>query len=282
MRKLNLDSSSSDAYLNELKKNKHLDGIEVDINNCNLLSRYLADINHCEKCKGLGECQNEPKGYKSKISQCGTFTNLIKVPCGFMSDELKKEEIQSKFKTLFLPAQIREASFDDYRLDTIERQKIYRYMTNFSTSFKRGTLTKGLFICGNFQIGKTYSLACAANLFAKSGIDSLLIYFPDLIRELKSLLGKTDEFENRINMLKSVDVLMLDDIGAEMPSAWVRDEILCPILNYRAQERLPVFFTTNYTIEGLREFYMRSDGSANSADRLMSRIKTLSTFVEFK
>ena len=162
MQKLNLNSNSNDEYLNELRKNKDLFGIDVNINNCNLLSRYLS------------------------------------------------------------------------------------------------------------------------NLFANSGIDSLLIYFPDLIRELKSLLNKADEFEDRINMLKSVDVLMLDDIGAELPSAWVRDEILCPILNYRAQEGLPVFFSTNYTIEGLRDFYIRPDGSINSADRLMSRIKSLATFVELK
>lgn len=282
MQKLNLNSNSNDEYLNELRKNKDLSGIDVNINNCNLLSRYLSDLEHCKKCRGLNECKNEPKGYKSKISQKGSYTNLAKIPCNFMNDYLKNQEIQSKFKTLFLPTQIREASFDNFRLDSIERQKIYRYMSNFSSSFKRGTLTKGLFICGNFQIGKTYSLACGANLFAKSGIDSLLIYFPDLIRELKSLLNKTDEFEDRINMLKSVDVLMLDDIGAELPSAWVRDEILCPILNYRAQEGLPVFFSTNYTIEGLRDFYIRPDGSVNSADRLMSRIKTLATFVELK
>lgn len=282
MQKLNLNSNSNDEYLNELRKNKDLAGIDVNINNCNLLNRYLSDLEHCKKCRGLNECKNEPKGYKSKISQKGSYTNLAKIPCNFMNDYLKNQEIQSKFKTLFLPTQIREASFDNFRLDSIERQKIYRYMSNFSSSFKRGTLMKGLFICGNFQIGKTYSLACGANLFAKSGIDSLLIYFPDLIRELKSLLNKTDEFEDRINMLKSVDVLMLDDIGAELPSAWVRDEILCPILNYRAQEGLPVFFSTNYTIEGLRDFYIRPDGSVNSADRLMSRIKTLATFVELK
>lgn len=282
MQKLNLNSDSNDEYLNELRKNKELAGIDVNINNCNLLSRYLSDLEHCKKCRGLSECKNEPAGYKSKISQKGSYTNLTKIPCDFMNDYLKNQEIQSKFKTLFLPTQIREASFDSFRLDSIERQKIYRYMSNFSTSFKRGNLTKGLFICGNFQIGKTYSLACGANLFAKSGIDSLLIYFPDLIRELKSLLNKADEFEDRINMLKSVDVLMLDDIGAELPSAWVRDEILCPILNYRAQEGLPVFFSTNYTIEGLRDFYIRPDGSINSADRLMSRIKSLATFVELK
>ena len=282
MQKLNLNSNSNDEYLNELRKNKELAGIDVNINNCNLLSRYLSDLEHCKKCRGLSECKNEPAGYKSKISQKGSYTNLTKIPCDFMNDYLKNQEIQSKFKTLFLPTQIREASFDSFRLDSIERQKIYRYMSNFSTSFKRGNLTKGLFICGNFQIGKTYSLACGANLFAKSGIDSLLIYFPDLIRELKSLLNKADEFEDRINMLKSVDVFMLDDIGAELPSAWVRDEILCPILNYRAQEGLPVFFSTNYTIEGLRDFYIRPDGSINRADRLMYRIKSLETYEELK
>lgn len=282
MQKLKLNTTSSNDYLNELRRDKNLDGIEVNINNCNLLSRYLVDLKHCENCKGLDECQNEPKGYKSKIVQKGSFTNISKLPCPYMSDYLKNQKIQSKFKTLFLPSTITEASFDNFRLDTLERQKIYRYMANFATSFKRGVLTKGLFICGNFQIGKTYSLACGANLFAKNNIDSLLIYFPDLVRELKSLLGKPDEFEDRINMLKSVDVLMLDDIGAELPSAWVRDEILCPILNYRVQEKLPVFFTTNYTIEGLRKFYISPDGSNNSADRLMSRIKALASFIELK
>lgn len=282
MRKLNLNTDSNESYLNELRRNKNLEGIEVNINNCNLLSRYLDDFEHCSKCKGLNECPNEPKGYKSKISQKAGYTNLSKIPCSLMQESLKNQEIQSKFRALFLPSQITEASFDNYRLDSIERQKIYQYMTNFTTSFKRGTLTKGLYICGNFQIGKTYSLACGANLFAKAGINSLLIYFPDLVRELKSLLSKPDEFEDRINMLKSVDVLMLDDIGAELPSAWVRDEILCPILNYRSQEKLPVFFSTNYTLDGLRKFYMSIDSSSNSADRLISRIKTLASFVEIK
>ena len=44
MQKLNLNSNSNDEYLNELRKNKELAGIDVNINNCNLLSRYLSDL----------------------------------------------------------------------------------------------------------------------------------------------------------------------------------------------------------------------------------------------
>lgn len=48
MQKLNLNSNSNDEYLNELRKNKELAGIDVNINNCNLLSRYLSDLEHCK------------------------------------------------------------------------------------------------------------------------------------------------------------------------------------------------------------------------------------------
>ena len=36
-----------------------------------------------------------------KFSQKGSYTNLTKIPCDFMNDYLKNQEIQSKFKTLF-------------------------------------------------------------------------------------------------------------------------------------------------------------------------------------
>lgn len=281
MDKIKLNAKSSESYLNELRNDKNLEGLDVNINNCNLLSRYLTELEQCRECKGLEYCKNDPSGYKSKITQTGSFTNVAKYPCDFKKEQQKKEEVKGRFKTLFMPKTIEEASFDYYNLNSVERQKYYKYINSFCINYKSGEPAKGLFVCGNFQIGKTYSLACAANLFAKNNIDTLLIYFPDLVRELKSLLNKP-EFEERINMLKSIDVLMLDDIGAEMPSAWVRDEILCPIINYRLQEHLPVFFSTNYTIEGLKDFYSRPDGSNNSADRLIARIKALATFIEFK
>ena len=45
-----------------------------------------------------------------------------------------------------------------------------------------------------------------------------------------------------VDELKLSEVLILDDIGAEQSTAWVRDEILQVILQYRMQENLTDLF----------------------------------------
>ena len=48
-------------------------------------------------------------------------------------------------------------------------------------------------------------------------------------------------------------MLLLDDIGAENTSNWSRDEVLGPILQYRMENHLPTFFTSNLTMDELEE-----------------------------
>ena len=48
--------------------------------------------------------------------------------------------------------------------------------------------------------------------------------------------------------VKKTEVLVLDDIGAESNNDWIRDNILQVILQYRMQENLPTFFTSNLTM----------------------------------
>ena len=100
---------------------------------------------------------------------------------------------------------------------------------------KNNEFVQGLYIYGAFSTGKTYILGCIANELARNNIKSLIIYFPDLVVELKSAIG-TPRFEELLNHLKSVDVLLLDDLGSENMTPWLRDEILGPVLNYRLME----------------------------------------------
>lgn len=281
MEKIKLNKSSSNNFLQEIASSPLLKEYNVTINNCNMFNQYLKIVGNCKNCKDISECKNEPVGMSALIVTNPNSYQLKRQYCQYMQEEKRKEEVAKRFQTLFMPKAIKDASFDNFNVNNLTRQKIYKFANDFANNYQKNTSTKGLYIAGNFQIGKTYALASTANLLAQKGIDSLLIYLPDMIRELKSLLN-SGEFEDKINMLKSVDVLMLDDIGAEMPSAWVRDEILCPILNYRLQEGLPVFFSSNYTINGLRDFYTRIDNSANNADRLIARIKNIAAFIEME
>ena len=62
-----------------------------------------------------------------------------------------------------------------------------------------------------------------------------------------------------VDEIKLSEVLILDDIGAEQSTAWVRDEILQVILQYRMQENLPTFFTSNFNFEDLELHFAKGE-----------------------
>ena len=75
---------------------------------------------------------------------------------------------------------------------------------------------------------------------------------------------------------------LLDDIGAENVSSFNRDEVLGPILQYRMEEGLPTFFTSNLTLEELEEnLSLTTSGSDKvKARRIIERIKQLTKQME--
>jgi len=80
----------------------------------------------------------------------------------------------------------------------------------------------------------------------------------------------------KLEVLKEVPVLILDDIGAENLTPWVRDEIIGVILNHRVNNHLPTLFTSNYSLEELEEHMSISNGNRierTKAARVMERIR---------
>ena len=71
---------------------------------------------------------------------------------------------------------------------------------------------------------------------------------------------------------------MLDDIGADAMSSWIRDEIFGVILQYRMQEQLPTFFTSNFSMLELEQHLsvtQRGEEEPLKAKRIMERIRYL-------
>ena len=104
------------------------------------------------------------------------------------------------------------------------------------------------------------------------------MHVPSLSSELKSAIG-ANRLEEKVEVLKTSPILMLDDIGAESNSAWFRDEILMIVLEYRMMQELPTFFSSNLTIEELQEHLSvsnRGDVELLKAKRLIERVRFLS------
>ena len=57
--------------------------------------------------------------------------------------------------------------------------------------------------------------------------------------------------KEKFDYIKKVPLLLIDDIGAEGLTAYNRDEVLCPLLQYRMDNYLPTFFTSNLSLKEL-------------------------------
>ena len=88
--------------------------------------------------------------------------------------------------------------------------------------------------------------------------------------------------EDKLKYLQNVDILLLDDIGAENVTVWGRDEILGTILQYRMNNKLTTFFTSNLNIQELETHLSITKNSEDKVKsrRIIERIKQLTDDLE--
>jgi primosomal protein DnaI len=241
------------------------------------LYEYQTQSKACENCASLEECCNLVPGYAPKIQVENGKIRLAyeKCPRKLVHDEQNKKK--SFVQSLYMPKDLLEASFDSIELDDPERFEAIRKIERFIHSTEK-LPAKGLFLYGPFGVGKSYLLGALANTLAEREIRSLFIYMPEFVREMKSSINDST-INQKVDRFKKVPVLILDDIGSEYQSAWFRDEVLGAILQYRMMERLPVFFTSNYSLREL-EIVLASSNKGESetlkARRLIERVKQVS------
>ena len=198
------------------------------------------------------------------------------------TEEAIREERERKRKRLIhsinMPKNIAEARFSDTAL-TPERQDVIGELLKFINSYKPNSTEyqKGLYLAGPFGVGKTYMMGALANELSENGVETTLVNVPTYSAEIKQAIA-TNTVEAKLVSLKNTPILVLDDIGAEMNSAWFRDEVLMVILQHRMLQELPTFFTSNFTIDQLEAHFAHSnkgDQELLKAKRLIERIRFL-------
>lgn len=155
------------------------------------------------------------------------------------------------------------------REDLPKFEELRDFMENILKNVEAG---KGLYIWGkNTGCGKT-SWACKImsyyfrKIAFRSGLENegLHIFLPTFLEELRLSYDNSDpEFEEELGMIKKCKLLIIDDIGAEKPSDWVRERLLS-IINTRVSNGLSTIYTSNLSLNELE---------AKMGNRVVSRIK---------
>jgi DNA replication protein DnaC len=110
-----------------------------------------------------------------------------------------------------------------------------------------------LVMLGGYGTGKTHLAAAIANYVVQD--HHMQVYFavaPDLLHNLRSAYAPGSEitYDDRFEQIRSVYLLIVDDLGAEQSTPWAVEK-LYQIFNYRYNLRLPTVVTSNCDLDRL-------------------------------
>jgi DNA replication protein DnaC len=147
-----------------------------------------------------------------------------------------------------IPRRFREVSFDRKPLADMSpdvQLAVQQYTRNLDRNLDAG---KGLCFLGDVGTGKT-SLAMYVSRTALEAGRSVAIYsLPRLLTTIRTTFNDdaAQSHAELLDKLAAVDLLHLDDLGAENTTPWVLEE-LYSIVNTRYEEQRSIVVTTNIT-----------------------------------
>lgn len=242
-----------------------------------LIKECACEYEHCKNCKNLLDCKNKVEGYcYLPVNVDGNISFTYK-PCKYKEALDNKNKFLDNIKYFNTPEYLKDASFDNIYMEDKERFKTIKAIKDFSKEYIAGKNPKGMYLHGNFGCGKTYLISALFNELAKKGYKSSIIFWPEFLRQVFY-----DDFKEKFESVKKVPLLLIDDIGAEGLTAWNRDEVLCPLLQYRMDNMLPTFFTSNLSIKELETHLANSKNDVDviKSRRIICRIEQLTSDIE--
>ncbi|MDU2559547.1 primosomal protein DnaI [Streptococcus mitis] len=243
------------------------------------LNRSISKFNQyiTERDKFLrGDTDYIAKGYKPILVMNHGYADVSYEETPELIAAEKEAAIKNRLKLINLPATLKKASLAQVDLDDLGRLPVFEKLLAFVEQYP--AIQKGLYLYGDFGVGKSFMVAALAHdLSEKRGVSSTLLHYPSFVIDVKNAIGDGN-VKTLVDEIKLSEVLILDDIGAEQSTAWVRDEILQVILQYRMQENLPTFFTSNFNFEELEQHFAKGKHGNDEtweARRVMERLRYL-------
>src|ERR671915_342827 len=168
--------------------------------------------------------------------------------------EVRINRVASRRLGTGIPRRFRGVGFDRKPicdLDPTVVREIRRFVDRIDSNIEAG---RGVWLYGDVGTGKT----SVAMLVSKAAIEagrSVAIYsVPHLLADIKGTYegARGDSYLQLFRRLTGVDLLHLDDLGAERRTEWVLEQ-LYSIVNERWQDQRSIIVTTNLGLDQLRE-----------------------------
>ncbi len=215
-----------------------------------MLQEYFRSLTLMEK----NECQQRIPGYRLNL-------RLVKQKLFFFQQKCPH------FKRLFVDVkqyyqyadfnlQLQTKNFKDFAAyqKELEIGLLWEEFENILTEKQKPIL---LFLSGSFSTGKTLFTALFCNAFIKHFQKPVaFLNARRIILIIKDLWAQKKGIQAFLNQLIKVDLLVIDDLGMENTSAFIRDEFFVNLLEQRKNQNRLTILTSKLTIDGLLKNYL--------------------------
>jgi len=137
-------------------------------------------------------------------------------------------------------------SFEDRTSEGLPSDELKSLQKTLKAAHSYAEKPKGwLVLMGGYGSGKTHLAAAIANYRAGLGDPPLFVMVPDLLDHLRATFSpnSTTTFDRRFDEIRTAPLLVLDDLGTQSMTPWVREK-LYQLFNYRYNAELPTVITT--------------------------------------
>lgn len=201
--------------------------------------RDEAGVLRCSKCGGMLEfIFNGPDGREMRLPCMCECDEVELREKARREKEAKDEKLKrSRVSRAFVSPSMREKTFesDDGRFGS-EQMRIAR---KYAERLSGDGCDFGLLFFGPPDSGKTFISCCIANMALDAGMSVA-------VRSTPQILQAAREDEHAIKSLLSVDLLVVDDLGAERSTSYGQEQVYA-LVDGRYQTSKPMVVSTNLT-----------------------------------
>jgi len=291
MEKINYGHSNNPAvneFVQSLKENKDVQSYCVEKGwNINIVdtrviafSNWLKDHNACKECMSLEMCPKHNKGTCIEISKDGNEN--------FVSCKYRQEKIGTipSWKKQYTICHLGNEALNNSlgKIDLSNEEQEYKSIVSMCQQWVDEPSTKGLYFHGGLGVGKTFLASCISNALAKHGYEVCFVNMPRLTIDISANMEQYGYLDDIINKMRNSYLLVIDDIGAEKLSDWMRDSVLFTTLDYRMENKKRTIFTSNCKFESLKNRMSSSYtvDDETKALRIIERVKALTIPIDIK
>ena len=188
------------------------------------------DVDVCPNCFGTGTWIDPQRG-------------AVPCPC---RTESRVERLQRFAR---IPSRYASCSLDNFRrVPNSSQDEAFLYACRLVLDYP--AVDRGLLFMGPAGVGKTHLAVSIMKGLLSKGFACLFYEFGALLKEIQDSynpISKTSEMRVLSPVYES-HVLVLDELGATVPTDWVRDTMY-QIINKRYNDKKLTIFTTNYLDE---------------------------------